>query len=130
MRLVTAALTVLLSACAAPIVTTSAAPSPTVTTTATPTIEPTPTRSATPSPQPTPTFIGDLSQVFAPITTNWRPTGPTLLFANNEGDRSVLVGVPFGPNGATGPAVRLVTLLSQGGWDLRGDGGAIVTAVY
>ena len=48
-----------------------------------------------------------LSQVFGPLTTGWRPTGPTLMFVTNEDALQTLIAVPFGPNGRTGEPVRL-----------------------
>ena len=75
-----------------------------------------------------PTRITDLSQVFHPLATGWRPTTPTLMFVSNETDTSTLVAVPFDTSGPTGPATRILTFAGQG-WDLRADGGAIAVQV-
>jgi len=129
MRFVIAALLALtITGCSAP-----AAVGPT--TTPSPQRSPSPSQAATAtaipssSPFPTPTPITDVSQVFRPLTTGWRPTGPTLMFVTNEADGETLVAVPFGPNGRRGEPTRLVNFSGQTAWDLRSDGGALAVAV-
>jgi len=124
---IVALLAVTITGCSAP-----AAVGPT--TTPSPQPSPTPSQAATatavasPSPFATPTPITDLAQVFRPLTTGWRPTGPTLMFGTREADGVTLVAVPFGPNGRTGEPIRLLSFIG-GEWDLRSDGGALAVAV-
>lgn len=131
MRFVIAALlAAAITGCSAPAAVRPATASPLL-----PTSPPSPTQAptATPTPGstsfPTPTPITDLSQVFRPLATGWRPTGPTLMFVTNEALSETLVAVPFGRDGRTGEPTRLVSFIAPDGWDLRPDGGALAVAV-
>ncbi|MGH2492879.1 MAG: TolB family protein [Candidatus Limnocylindria bacterium] len=85
---------------------------------------------ASPSAPPTPTPITELSQVFRPLATGWRPTGPTLVIAQqSDSGEATLVAVPLGPTGRTGAPTPLVRLPTSGSWALRSDGGAVVIGV-
>jgi hypothetical protein len=82
-----------------------------------------------PSMRPSPTPITDLAQVFRPLATGWRPTGPTLVIGRYaDGGESTLIAVPLGSSGRLGPATPIVDL-AQGSWALRADGGAVVIGV-
>lgn len=85
------------------------------------------TASASPRPMPTP--ITELSQVFRPLATGWRPTGPTLVIGRyRDGGESTLIAVPLGTGGRLGAPTPIVDL-AQGSWALRSDGGAVVIGV-
>jgi len=132
MRFVIAALLVVtITGCSAPAAvgpTTTAPPQPSATPPSpTPVSTVTPTAASTPFPTPTP--ITDLSQVFHPLATGWRPPGPTLMFVTNEDVLQTLIAMPLGRDGRTGEPTRLVSFIAPSGWDLRPDGGALAVAV-
>lgn len=136
-RFAVAALAFAISACSAP---PAVVPSPSTTPSAplTPPVSASPTPLATrpaatasPSQTPfaTPTPITDVSQVFRPVSTGWRPSGPTILVATADARGNLdLVGVPLGSSGVSSPPVSILSFAS-GAWDIRPDGGAIAVAV-
>ncbi|HYK96973.1 MAG TPA: hypothetical protein VEU77_01140 [Candidatus Acidoferrales bacterium] len=88
-----------------------------------------PSASPPQTPSPTPMAITDISQVFRPLSNGWRPSGPTILVATADARGNLnLVGVPFGPSGASSPPVSIVSFASSA-WDVRPDGGALAVAV-
>jgi len=132
MRFVIAALLVVtITGCSAPAAvgpTTTAPPQPSATPPSpTPVSTVTPTAASTPFPTPTP--ITDLSQVFHPLATGWRPPGPTLMFVTNEDVLQTLIAMPLSRDGRTDEPTRLVSFIAPSGWDLRPDGGALAVAV-
>lgn len=129
---IAAVIAVLMTACSSsgPPVATSAASSltPTLSIPAATSAAPT-AATATPTVRPSPTAITELSQVFRPLATGWRPTGPTLVIARSSGSNDMtLVVVPVGPGGRTGAPVPLVTI-ALGAWSLRSDGGALAISI-
>ncbi len=79
--------------------------------------------------RPSPTPITELAQVFRPLATGWRPSGPTLVIGRyGDGGESTLIAVPLGPNGRLGAPTPIVGL-AQGSWAMRADGGAVVIDV-
>lgn len=84
---------------------------------------------SSPTPFTTPSPITDLSQVFRPVSTGWRPNGPTIITATND-DRgnTGLVGISLGPGGSTSAPISILSFTSSG-WDIRSDGGALAVVV-
>ncbi len=74
-----------------------------------------------------PVVVSDISQVFRPLVSGWRPSAPTLLFQSTDGFRSTLLAVPLAPSGATGQGQGIVEFV--GGGSVRADGGALVVLV-
>jgi hypothetical protein len=72
----------------------------------------------------------DLSQVFKPLATGWRPSGTTLVVAHAmvSGDIT-LVAVPLGQRGSAGAPTPIVSFAPDT-WALRGDGGALAASVW
>lgn len=83
----------------------------------------------TPTMRPSPTPITDASQAFHPLTSGWRPSGPTFVIASSSGSGdTTLVALPFGPSGAGAPTP--IVSFGPGPWSLRPDGGAVAVAAW
>ena len=76
-----------------------------------------------------PPTITDPSQIFKPLASGWRPTGPTLVVARAmvSGDIT-LVAVTIGSRGAVGAPIPIVSF-APAWWSLRSDGGAVALSV-
>lgn len=120
----------LITACSSsgPPAATSAASSPTPTATA-PASATATAATASPTARVLPQGITDLSLVFKPLASGWRPTGATLVVARAmiSGDIT-LVAVPLGARGAAGAPTPIVSFV-PGTWALRPDGGALALSV-
>jgi len=129
-NIVVALLAAVISACSSsgPTAATAAALSPTPTAT-TPSAAPS-AAIASPTARVLPSGITDLSLVFKPLASGWRPTGTTLIVARAmvSGDIT-LVAVPLDARGAAGAPVPIVSFVPDT-WALRPDGGALALSVW
>lgn len=130
-NVVSVVMAVLISACSSSgtPAATSAASAPTPTTTAAATSA-APSAAAAPSARALPPGITDLTQVFHPLATGWRPTGTTLVVARAIVSSEItLVAVPIGASGATPGPTPIVSFVPDT-WALRPDGGALAVSVW
>lgn len=85
---------------------------------------------ASPTVRVPPPGITDLSQVFHPLASGWRPSGTTLVIGRSgvSGDIT-LVALPLGPGGRVSAPTPIASF-GPGPWTLRSDGGAVAVGVW
>jgi len=108
----------------------TAVPTPSVTATAIRTASPSASTTSIPTSQPpAPSPIVDPAQAIFSQRAGWRPTGTTVIVAQNTAsDATALFAIPLDRNGLPGPATNIVTFLPNT-YALRRDAGALALSV-